>query len=983
MHRMTRFFLVALAPLLALPVSRAQQVSLTPQDPPLLSISDDANTVRLLQAKVDTVVLGGLAQTTVELVFFNYGDRLLEGQLNFPLRDGQRITGFALDVDGKMRDAVPVPKQKGRVTFESIERRQVDPGLLEQTVGHHFRLRVYPIPQGGTRKVRLVYSEDLALVHGEYRLPVSLAQLRGAAELRWSLRVQAANQAPTAVGTLARSLAFKRTAGGWESQLRRAGYDGGGTLEVQLPHDQQARVYTQQSGDEIYFLAEQPLPQADGTAPRRALPHKVAVLWDSSASARERNREAELTVLSRYLAALGHAEVSLIRLRDVAEPVQQFSISGGDASTLFAALRDTDYDGASQLTGWKPLPGVQEYLLFSDGLQNYGSQRDLPTLPSDVRLYALHAAGAHADGSRLRQWAESRHGHLIAIDPAVPQAAVDDLLSTPAQLLDVELIGGDDWVVPTYAPRDGVLRVAGRLVAQQGQLRLRYRDARGQAQEVSLPIDARQAALSGPVPQTWASYWIQRWSADPDAHSQQIRQTSERFGLVSAQTSLIVLETAQDYVEHAITPPAELKAEYSRLREQQRVAHDSEEAERLDDVAEGFQDRISWWEKSWPKGPLPTAEPEAKRERQRRRATANQAREASASAAPPPAAMSPLYESSVPLRAPGTVVARATSDTLDSVVVTGTSADSESNERQIQITVQPWQPDSVYAKRLRAALGKQAYRVYLDEREAHRDSTAFYLDVADILFEKGERALALRVLSNLAELGIEDRGLLRVLAFRLNQAGEHALALPVLQQVKTMADEEPQSHRDLGLALAAVGQEQAAIDALYTVVTGDWDERFGDVSLIALGELNAIVAAAKKPLDTRRVDPRLLRNLPVDLRVVLSWDTDNSDMDLWVTDPNGEKCFYSFRSTYQGGHMSEDLTGGYGPEEFLLRQAKPGKYKVEANFYGERQALLTGGTSLQVLLYRHYGSARVQVTPVVLRLKQAKDTILVGEFEVR
>ncbi|GGD60054.1 DUF2135 domain-containing protein [Pseudoxanthomonas indica] len=301
----------------------------------------------------------------------------------------------------------------------------------------------------------------------------------------------------------------------------------------------------------------------------------------------------------------------------------------------------------------------------------------------------------------------------------------------------------------------------------------------------------------------------------------------------------------------------------------------------------------------------------------------------------------------------------------------------------ISVSLQAWQPDSPYARRLRAADGKRAYALYLDEREAHRDSTAFYLDVADILFEKGERDLALRVLSNLAELGIEDRALLRVLAFRLNQAGEPALALPILQQVRDMAEEEPQSHRDLGLVLAAVGQEQAAIESLYTVVTGDWDRRFGGIDLIALGELNAIVAAAKKPLDTRRIDARLLRNLPVDMRVVLSWDTDNSDMDLWVTDPNGEKCYYGFRDTYQGGHMSEDLTGGYGPEEFVLRQPKPGRYKVEVNFYGERQALLTGGTSLQVLLFRHYGSGQVEVTPVVLRFKQAKDTVLVGEFEVR
>ncbi|WP_176140900.1 VIT domain-containing protein [Pseudoxanthomonas indica] len=623
---MTRFFLVALAPLLALPVSRAQQLSLDPQDAPLLSVTDDANSVRLQQAKVDTIVLGGLAQTTVELVFANHGGRLLEGQLNFPLRDGQRITGFALDIDGHMRDAVPVPKAKGRVAFEAIERKQVDPALLEQTAGNHFRLRVYPLPPGGTRTVRLVYSEDLALSQGKYRLPVSLTHARGVDVLQWSLRIQAADAMPTASGTLARELAFKRVAGGWETALQRKRYEGRGTLELQWPNEQQARVYTQQWGDEIYFLAEQPLPPAMAMPKRRPLPQNVAILWDSSASARNRNREAELSVLSRYVAALGTAEVSLIRLRDVAEPVQRFSIRDGDASGLLGSLRETIYDGASQLAGWKPLPGVREYLLFSDGLDNYGSQQDLPALPPDVRLYALHAAGAHADALRLRQWSEARGGHLIAIDSTSPQAAVDDLLSAPAQLLDVELVGGDDWVVPTRVPRDGVLRVAGRLTTQQGQLRLRYRDSQGQMQDVKLTIDGRQAALSGPVPQTWASYWISRWSADPQAHAEQIRQISERFGLVSAQTSLIVLETVEDYVEHDIAPPAELREAFALLRQRDRDQRDDLQHRRVEEVAARFEQRIQWWEQVWPKGVMPRPEPTVAYEAARSASEANRQR---------------------------------------------------------------------------------------------------------------------------------------------------------------------------------------------------------------------------------------------------------------------------------------------------------------------------------------------------------------------
>jgi hypothetical protein len=84
---------------------------------------------------------------------------------------------------------------------------------------------------------------------------------------------------------------------------------------------------------------------------------------------------------------------------------------------------------------------------------------------------------------------------------------------------------------------------------------------------------------------------------------------------------------------------------------------------------------------------------------------------------------------------------------------------------------------------------------------------------------------------------------------------------------------------------------------LREVVDRPWNGRFPEIELVALAELNAIVATSPQPLDTARIDPRLLRNLPLALRVVLTWDADNTDIDLWVTDPNGERAYYGNRLT--------------------------------------------------------------------------------------
>jgi hypothetical protein len=101
--------------------------------------------IRLESVAITTSIAGRLAQTSVELVFFNPNARQLEGELQFPLLDGQEITGFAMDFDGKLREAVPVEKSRGQAVFEDITRVRVDPALAEKTVGNNFKLRVYPL----------------------------------------------------------------------------------------------------------------------------------------------------------------------------------------------------------------------------------------------------------------------------------------------------------------------------------------------------------------------------------------------------------------------------------------------------------------------------------------------------------------------------------------------------------------------------------------------------------------------------------------------------------------------------------------------------------------------------------------------------------------------------------------------------------------------------------------------------------------------
>ncbi|UEX20006.1 DUF2135 domain-containing protein [Stenotrophomonas sp. SI-NJAU-1] len=935
---------------------------------PLLQVAGAEQPVALRQASIEGDVQAGIAQTRITLEFHNPNRRVLEGELQFPLAEGQQITGFALDIGGELRDAVPVPKDRGRQVFEEIARRGVDPGLLEQTAGNQFRLRIYPLPAGGSRRVQLVLREPLAFSGQGWRWTLPLQFAAGADSIELRLHAPGTVTAGTAP--------FQITAGQLQWQGRGAQLPA--QLQWTLPAERKPQVQVAPWQDGHYLLAQLPVPIS--SAPR-TLPSEVGLLWDGSGSSGLRDRAREFALLDRYFAAMGNGTVALTVLRDRAEPVRRFRIRGGNWSGLRAALQAVRPDGASALAQWQSQPTVKEYLLVSDGLLTYGPET-LPALAPDQRLFAVSSAGARTDSTRLRGWSESHSGRFVALGPDV-DASARELLSSP---LDVQVDAGrgvQDVVIDRRSETEGWLWLHARLAADGVPMRVRV----GGGQWQALPPTQKGsdgALLAG----LWAQARQQQLATDRRGNREAMQRLSQQFSLVGPDTSLIVLETLDDYLRYAIRPAGALRAQYDQRFARQVADRDAADRQRLDDIASRWKERQQWWSRRWPKGMRVQAKAlEVVGQ------DAHAAAPVAMLAAPPPApapmavaagqraeSSSARARRSPPRQAPAGLEAA-----MDAVTVepTASNAPAAANDGQLGIRLAAWQSDSPVARRLRQGPSSQLYDRYLAERAANADSSAFFLDVADLLLEQGQRDLALRVLSNLAEMELDNRHLLRVLGYRLLQADAPALAVPVFEQVLAMGQEEPQSFRDLGLALAAAGKPQQALAPLYQVVVRPWDGRFDGIALIALDELTNLVAGSTPRLDTTGIDPRLLQAMPLDLRVVLAWDADNSDMDLWVTDPNGERAYYGNRLTYQGGQMSQDFTGGYGPEQFSLRNAKPGKYKVEANYFGSRQQLVTGATTLMLRLTTHWGTPKQKDRMITMRLKDRAETVLVGEFEVR
>ncbi len=131
--------------------------------------------------KVDATIDGPVASVQVEQVFRNRSELTLEGDYLFPLPEGAAVSRFAMTMGGRMVEGEVMDAEKARAVYESIVRRQRDPGLLEYVGRGLFRARVFPILPKKDVRIQLSFQqilpEDGATL--ELRYPLATDRVHG------------------------------------------------------------------------------------------------------------------------------------------------------------------------------------------------------------------------------------------------------------------------------------------------------------------------------------------------------------------------------------------------------------------------------------------------------------------------------------------------------------------------------------------------------------------------------------------------------------------------------------------------------------------------------------------------------------------------------------------------------------------------------------------------------------------------------------
>lgn len=1003
-------------------------------DPGVIVPSGPQEPIQIKEYSVRVEHRGRICRTVTTITFKNPNDTDMEETLEFPLPEGVTVSGYALDINGVMVDASAVTKEKARVALESEIRRNVDPALVEVQRGNQFKTRIYPVPAFGKRTIRIEFVSVLEPGEkpgeGIWRLPLTLKKPAGYFEFIWRSFLpespevmEKADQDAALSEELVQKYAPRKLAGEI-SELTFEPWEGSllGDADALNFQTQQEivlavplagpEIWTEKSADGFTYyaaamtdapktpeisagkVAADPADAASGTpAP---LPKSVTVFWDCSGSRSTTgfagSQKKELAFLQAWLQETKIDAVRLVPVRNSIEPEEIRTVKAAELEKTLTSLPCDGATDLSQLAEFAPEGMDSVSFLFSDGFSNW-HETETAALPG--RLFTF-ASGSAQDTVTLKRLAQNHAGDFLNLEKLSVDQAVRQVMRTlqneaprPVQVSDGEIF--PKFMVSGNSEENHVPTLfVGRTRSANVEIQI--------GEETRTAVSCENAPAGESLRTLFGQRKLEALLLMPGVDREAVKDLGHEFSLATPETSLIVLESLEQYLQHDIAPPEsliEMRQEFFRIRAQQndeiRKSFEERKADRIQYVEDLWSEYKEWRGKNfqiqkflrWFQN-----DPEEDDEEFRAGGRRSVPEQDIAPAMAPPTADEDLAvsdeevledeceeevsEDAAP--APGMAVSENDSP-----------ADTEVS-RTASVEIQPWNPDSPYLKRMAEA--QDPYAVYLAQRGEFAQSPAFFLECAEFFRERKNAKLALRVLSNLAEMELENQELLRVLGNRLLQYENPEDAVPVFRKVLEIRPEEPQSYRDLAIALTRRAEKYPenaksdfteALQHYATLIYGrdfnDWESRFPKIELFGLEEANALIPLARKAGVTEiPLSEKLIGSVDMDIRIVLTWSGNDTDIDLWVTEPGGEKVGYSHPASANGGQISADFTSGYGPEEYRIRRALKGKYEILAHFYSSSSAKILGAVTIQADVFTNFARKNQKRESLTFQLKLDPDS---------
>jgi hypothetical protein len=374
------------------------------------------------------------------------------------------VTGYALDISGRLVEGVITPRRQALRAYEARVRRGIDPGVAEVSRANVFSTRVFPIFPGAGRTVRLSFATPLEAGQA-FNLPLATREAVGDVQIR--VRTG---------GTEAATVA------GPGLELRPSGAEGGrlwegratnrtlaGALRVGPVAPAAPLTVTRHASGEFFVDLVDAAPAASGPA---ASVRRLRVYWDRSRSRRDDDLNAEIGLLGRYLAATRPEAMDLVTFADDGPRTQSFARPA--AGAVEAALRETQYAGATSLAGvLAPSPAPADAcLFFSDGTVTVDPY-SVGAAPCPLLVVS---SAPDADRGLLTALATTSGGEYVDLRATSADAALARLSARGARVVAATDEAGADLRPAALPAAPGRVRVIARAPDDGGAVVVRFAD---------------------------------------------------------------------------------------------------------------------------------------------------------------------------------------------------------------------------------------------------------------------------------------------------------------------------------------------------------------------------------------------------------------------------------------------------------------------------------------------------------------------------
>ena len=545
----------------------------------------------LTDQKVNVAISGRIARTEVEQTFFNEAGEVLEGTYRFPLPADASISGLSLLVGDVWMNAEMLEKERAREIFRKIVDATVprDPALLEWEQGNIFKMKIFPIPGRGERKIRISYTQVLPTIGDtlRYRYPIAGASSGATGDeignFDFTVAIDKAELPPDGLAAIATPMAQldrrelpDRVELSTHQQRFRPVYD----LGVDIPLTktdlrQHAETYLDRDGQAYFMLALKP----DLKLPASDRPVHYAFVLDRSHSMTPELWTVARSILQATASTLGQDDRMTVLACDSAcdaapgglAPAaqtmagvdsfldQQLLAGASDLGGMMRSAAEALHGADSGVAGPEP---ERLIIYLGDGNPSAGELapdellRHLEKPLTGTRVQAI-ALGARSDLLFLDALTRRTGGDILRAD------AKDDLRGLVRELRlraevpvarDVQLTlpRGMEYVHPqrltALRPGDTVLLVGKLSSAVHGNLELRASGPSGQVVRDSFQVDLEpsptaEGARHTHLPRTWARFEIDDLTANKGhAARAEIINLSRQYTVLSRYTALLVLE---------------------------------------------------------------------------------------------------------------------------------------------------------------------------------------------------------------------------------------------------------------------------------------------------------------------------------------------------------------------------------------------------------------------------------------------------------